>query len=76
MSLAYTLTFLISNVPYVTFELILAFDKQHVLGPTVTAIIGIKKYIHSYFLIVTLDKCFIPINLKGQLKSLKDIEIF
>ena len=40
MSLAYTLTFLISNVPYVTFELILAFDKQHVLGPTVTAIIG------------------------------------
>ena len=40
LSLAYAITFLASNVPYVTFELIIALDKQDNMGPIMAALFG------------------------------------
>ena len=40
LSLAYAITFLASNVPYVTFELIIALDKQENMGPIIAALFG------------------------------------
>ena len=41
LSLAYALAFIVSNVPYVIFELAIAFQYRNVLSQFLTAIIGI-----------------------------------
>ena len=40
LSLAYALAFIVSNVPYVIFELAIAFQYRNVLSKFLTAIIG------------------------------------
>ena len=59
LSLAYAITFLASNVPYVTFELIIALDKQDNMGPIMAALFGntyicTSQYINE-FIEVTLE---------------------
>ena len=47
LGLAYAITFLASNVPYVTFELIIALDQQDNMGPIMAALFGILPTLNS-----------------------------
>ena len=56
LSLAYALAFIVSNVPYVIFELAIAFQYRNVLSKFLTAIIGIRYNIEfSNNIIINVD---------------------
>ena len=42
LSLAYAITYLVSNVPYVAFEVIIASKKESMISPVMSAIMGEK----------------------------------
>lgn len=66
LSLAYAITFLASNVPYVTFELIIALDKQDNMGPIMAALFGKRTLLQKMTQITKQSKK----SFKGKVKKL------